>query len=142
MSKDIHKVSLLVLNEDATAFLVCGKHPKENDTTQFIMPGGKLEPGETDEQCAQREAMEELGCAIVPGSLMFVNEYHTVAAARPDTALHSKVYLAKLDGEPHPQQEIARLEWLTAADRTNPEVTDTIADHIMPDVIERGLLKA
>jgi 8-oxo-dGTP diphosphatase len=141
MSKEIHKVSLLIRNEDASAFLVCGKHPKPGDTAKFIMPGGKIEPGETEEECAHREIREELGCGIVPDSLQFVSEYQTVAAGRPDTTLFSRVYLAALDDVPQPQQEIAKVAWLTAEDLQNPEVTDTIREHIMPDLIERGLLK-
>jgi 8-oxo-dGTP pyrophosphatase MutT (NUDIX family) len=37
---------------------------RENDKPFYLMPGGKLEPGETDEAAATREIMEELGVSV------------------------------------------------------------------------------
>lgn len=34
------------------------------DLTYYVLPGGRLEPGETSEDAAQREAYEELGVVV------------------------------------------------------------------------------
>ena len=36
----------------------------------YVLPGGKQEPGETIEQCAKREAFEELGVKVEIGELI------------------------------------------------------------------------
>ena len=37
---------------------------KETDKPFYLLPGGKVEAGETDEQAAVREAMEEIGVGV------------------------------------------------------------------------------
>ncbi len=44
---------------------------------QYVLPGGGIDPGETPQECAQRECMEELGLGIVASEPVgIVREYY------------------------------------------------------------------
>jgi mutator protein MutT len=61
-------------------------------------PGGKLEAGETFEQCLVREIREELGIEIFGGEL-FGEVFHDYAKK----SVHLKFFICKLvSGEPQP----------------------------------------
>jgi 8-oxo-dGTP diphosphatase len=57
------------------------------DLTYYVLPGGRLEPGETPEEAAQREAYEELGVVVKLIGLVATVQY------RENTQLY---YLADL----------------------------------------------
>ncbi len=77
----------IVLNEDKTAMLVLRRTKKQ----WYEIPGGKIEPGETQEKAAQREFLEEAGCEVTIikklGFCQFENEYAT---------FHANWFLAKI----------------------------------------------
>ena len=74
------KIALLLLNDDQTKFLVC---EKENLPSDFIMPGGQIEEGESDGECLQREIGEELSCEWDEPSIELVGEYEDFASGDP-----------------------------------------------------------
>jgi 8-oxo-dGTP diphosphatase len=95
-------------------------------------PGGKVEPGETDEQAAVRELREELALEIEPGA--------SLGAAQPigDKYL-LRVYAAALvSGEPVLHEHSA-IRWVGAAELT--ELEWLRADRPFLPVV-RGLLRA
>ena len=52
-----------------------------NDT--FYIPGGKREPGETDEQALLREIREELSVELIPSSLNRMGTFQAQAHGSP-----------------------------------------------------------
>ena len=71
-------------------------------------PGGKIEEGETDEDCLKREIQEELGLDARIGSLIHVNH------ASPTFEL--AVYNASLEDGELQLREHEEFRWVTAAE--------------------------
>ncbi|WP_017539177.1 NUDIX hydrolase [Nocardiopsis halophila] len=84
----------------------------------FSMPGGKREPGEEDLDTLAREAKEELGVDIRPGTAVHLGTYEAEADGHGAGAMvRMACYRAEHDGDPAPQGEIAQTAWLGLADR-------------------------
>jgi 8-oxo-dGTP diphosphatase len=80
------RVSVVVVNDDGKILLV--KHRK-GTRSYWVLPGGRLEYGETFQECAVRELKEETGLDIAVDKLIFISE-----AIAPDRSRHIvNVYL-------------------------------------------------
>lgn len=134
-----NKIGLLVLNDDQTKFLVCEKYP-QNVTADYIMPGGQFQE-DTVEECLRNEVQEELSTAVDLGTIEFIDEYTDVAAGRPDRDVSIKLYRGTLLGEPVPSTEVKALHWIGKEDMSNDRVSPIIRNKIIPDLVEKGVLK-
>ena len=94
----IHKVALLVVRDGA--LLLCRKRGSET----WILPGGKLEPGETQEQCLAREIQEELNCGCEAEYLKTIDDLTTNG-----TPIRIDLYRGALTGEAVASGEIEEL---------------------------------
>jgi len=56
--------------------LLTRRGPSEKLAGYWEFPGGKVEDGETLQECLERELLEELGVAAVVGEVMAKSEYH------------------------------------------------------------------
>ncbi|MEV5002103.1 NUDIX hydrolase [Nocardioides sp. LML1-1-1.1] len=101
----------------------------------FYLPGGKPEPGESQEQAMRREVREELGL-VVGTATHFLDVEAPAAIERVPMRL--TVFLADTDGEPVPQAELAALDWI--GDATKPGLGPAIRDHVVPALVRAGLL--
>jgi ADP-ribose pyrophosphatase YjhB (NUDIX family) len=68
--------------ERAGALLLV-RHQKPNRDPYWVLPGGRLEPGETIPECAGREVQEETGLSARFAGILYVGEFlresrHTV----------------------------------------------------------------
>ncbi|MBV2363916.1 NUDIX domain-containing protein [Streptomonospora nanhaiensis] len=85
---------------------------------RYYLPGGKREPGESDEAAVAREVAEETGVELVPGTIAPFAVVDEAADNRPaGTRVRLSCYTADHTGEPAPANEIADLAWLAHADR-------------------------
>jgi len=136
-----NKIGLLVLNREATKFLVCepGDKYTVKTVTQYLMPGGKLEEG-SDIECLQSEMKEELNCGIDTESLHLIGEYTDVAAT-PGKDVMIRLYQGNLIGEPRPSTEIGALHWIGKNDASNEKVSPIIRNKIIPDLAVKNILK-
>ena len=134
-----NKIGLLVLSSDFTKFLVCEKYP-ENVTSDYIMPGGQFQET-TVEECLRNEIKEELSCEVDFSTLMYVNEYTDTAAGHPERDVSIKLYVGSLIGTPTPSTEVKELHWIGKEDTENERVSPIIRNKIIPDLVNRKLLK-
>ncbi|MFA6522242.1 MAG: NUDIX domain-containing protein [Patescibacteria group bacterium] len=136
---DINKSALLVLNDDKTKFLVDRK-TRDGILSQWLMPGGKIEHGETLEQALVREIKEEINCELDIESVKFIAEYEAPASGMPGKTVNIKLYSGTFTGTPVASSEITAIGWLGREDLENPEASETIRVHILPDLLKRGII--
>jgi 8-oxo-dGTP diphosphatase len=61
------RVAALVVSGDSILLVLHRKEGRE----YYLLPGGGVEPGETEEEALKRELLEETGLAVTPLKLLF-----------------------------------------------------------------------
>ncbi|WP_341926858.1 precorrin-6y C5,15-methyltransferase (decarboxylating) subunit CbiE [Nocardioides psychrotolerans] len=123
-------VAAVCFRDDAGRVLAVRKQ----GTDRFMLPGGKLEAGESAAAAAIREVREEIGLEV--GEVQPLGHWVAVAANEPGMRVESSVFTADLPGEPHAAAEIAELLWLDPGAVARGEVDVPLApllrDHVLP----------
>jgi 8-oxo-dGTP diphosphatase len=88
--------------------LIDRRRPEGTMGGLWEFPGGKLEPGETVEQCIKRELMEELGIEVEVGDRLITIE-HDYSHLRVTLTVHHCRYSS---GVPQPI-ECEEIRWVT-----------------------------
>ncbi|WP_116246278.1 NUDIX domain-containing protein [Nocardiopsis sp. FIRDI 009] len=84
----------------------------------LYVPGGKRDPGESDEAAVTREAREEVSVDLRPGTLRRVAVIDEIAHDQaPGTRVRLTCYTADHDGAIAADNEITGLEWIGFAER-------------------------
>lgn len=78
----------------------------------FYLPGGKIEPGESDAEALAREVSEETGLDLDPGSIAALTVIDAPAHGQAGTHLRMHCYTATARGQPAPAGEIEEIRWL------------------------------
>jgi hypothetical protein len=159
---DYHKIGLLTVRGDGRVLLCRKKRkgpgdgppqgelrhspprlrlarvPEKRVTSLLILPGGKVEAGETALECLRRELREELG-EVEPRELEYVGAYTDVAAGGEGRTVHIELYRGALAGEPVASAEIGELVWF--GEKDDPaQLAPSLRNRVFPDLIARGLL--
>jgi 8-oxo-dGTP diphosphatase len=108
-----------VVARDGELLLV--RHQKPNREAYWVLPGGRLEPGETIPECAEREVEEETGLSARFVGVLYVGEFfsegrHTVdVVARMETDGETEARLGS-DPEVAPGSEptLREVRWVGA----------------------------
>ena len=101
-------VAAVVLTDDAGRVALVRKR----GTQRFMLPGGKIEPGEAPEDCAVREAAEELGAHLDRDRLVLLGAWEAPAANEPGHRVHGHVFAHPPVAGLAPHGEIDELVWL------------------------------
>ncbi|MEC7753113.1 MULTISPECIES: NUDIX domain-containing protein [Roseivirga] len=109
---------------------------KGKDT--FYIPGGKREPGESDDEALMREIEEELSVALLPNSLEYYGTFEAQAHGKPEgVVVQMTCYWGKYQGKIEPASEIEEIRWLNFADKQLVSWVDRL---IFDDLLSKGLL--
>ncbi len=88
-------VAALIWKRDR--FLICQRPAYKERALLWEFAGGKVEPGESEEQALVREVQEELGVRIEVGA-----KYMQVVHTYPDLTVHLALFHARITaGKPH-----------------------------------------
>lgn len=86
---------------------------RKRGTSRFMLPGGKIEPGESPDGCAIREAHEELGVALQASALVRLGEWTAPAANESGRTVHGHIYEHPWVAGVTACQEIDEVLWLS-----------------------------
>ena len=101
------EVTAAVIRENSK-FLICQRAKGKNRELLWEFPGGKIEPGETAEQCIVRECQEELGV-----TLNVEQELTDVVYTYPDRTVHLHFFLTQVIGGQLQRKEHNAFAWIT-----------------------------
>jgi 8-oxo-dGTP diphosphatase len=123
-----------IIIQDGKLLMLLGKGYKELWT-----PGGKIDDGETDEECLRRELKEEIGVDLA--ELKFFKEYSNASFYHPENKIIERSYVIKIKGDIKADAEIDSVVWLSLDDYHNkkfPMINHT-QEELIPDLIEEGI---
>ncbi len=136
--KTVVRISGILITHDGLMLVKC------EGVDDYLLPGGKLEPGESDLDALRRELMEELD--ITPTDPEFFGEYERIVCP-PETeeryAVRVRAYVAGFEGEPIPDQdEVLEIAWATMADLDSGKypLNPILRNYIVPQLKEQKRL--
>jgi len=129
----INKIGLVII-QDKKLLLTLKK-----GTDKLIIPGGKIDSGESHIDCLEREIKEELGAEIKTDSIKFLTSLEDRAEFEPDTLLKMELYIGNIKGEPKALSEIEEFVWFSK-DGDFQVLSHILSHKIMPYLIEKKYL--
>lgn len=111
---------------------------KKNNREECIIPGGKREKDETDFETLKRELNEELSVELINAE--FLGGYDDIACLSNEP-IHIQTYLTVIKGKIKCNNEIKEAIWIDKNyKRQGIKVGSILGKHVIPNLIERGLM--
>jgi 8-oxo-dGTP pyrophosphatase MutT (NUDIX family) len=112
VTQEIDKLAWIHLHEKQ----LLGARSRGRDA--YYLPGGKREPGESDQAALIREIREELAVELVPETIEYVGSFTAQADNKPEgTLVRMTCYSAAFHGTIAASAEIEEVVWLSCKDR-------------------------
>ena len=97
--------------------LVTQRRESDSFAGEWEFPGGKVDPGESPEDAAVREILEEIGTpARIVAPYRFAYHEYDREGDRPALRVLLLFYLMEIEGEPQPV-EVAACQWIDIPQR-------------------------
>lgn len=123
-------INLICINAEGKLLLVCKKGV-------WILPGGKHQGVETDEECLRREFLEEISAIARVGEYLgFIRGI----SPHSKTNVVVRIYLGEVSGDIVPRNEISDARFFSASELSELHLSD-VTRSIVPKFIPAGLLR-
>ncbi|MBI3190517.1 NUDIX domain-containing protein [archaeon] len=127
----LRKIAAIILEN--RKFLVV----RDGSQDFFKMPGGKIERNESDEECLQRELMEEL--SIIPKETEFIGSAMGVTPNGEDIEII--FWLADYDGTIKPDNEINEVLFIDSCyNKEKIKLVKNLDTYLIPKLLELDLI--
>ena len=136
---DILKVGAIILSAEGRLLI-----SKSYNKDIWIFVGGKIENGETHEDCLRRELKEELGVEVVGTPTFYIQSPVEIAAGdAKGRTVQIFEYLVDINSEPKPSAEVESIHWLSADEfQTKIFPLGSILEHYaIPALIADGKMR-
>ena len=116
-------VGAVVTDEQGRLLMI--KRGHEPGTGLWSIPGGRIEPGETDAEALVREMLEETGLTVQPGRLL--GRVRRPGAGR--TVIDIRDYAVTVTGgTQRPGDDAADVRWVAATEMDSLEITEGLIE--------------
>jgi 8-oxo-dGTP diphosphatase len=133
VTQEIDKLAWLRIKDKQ----VLGARSKGKDA--YYIPGGKREPGESDEEALIREIREELSVDLVPETIELAGTFKARADGKPEgTMVKMTCYRAEFQGEITASAEIEEAVWISSRDR---DKCSPVVKIILDWLQEKGMIE-
>lgn len=127
---DLYVAAVVIRDEDGRVLVV-----RKSGTDRYMLPGGKIEPGESPADTAVRELREEVGLTLDPARLTVLGDWTAPAANEPGLAVHGHVFAHPWVAGAHVNAEIEDLQWLTTAEmRLRTDLAPLLVTRVLPNL--------
>ncbi|WP_068825402.1 NUDIX hydrolase [Pseudomonas sp. BMS12] len=116
-----------LLDEQGRLLLV-----RKRATRAFMLPGGKVEPGEALLDALQRELREELDLHLDPATLTPLGRFRAPAANEADTKIDASLFLARLTQPVQAGAELEELRWYALQQPEPDDLAPLLHLHVLP----------
>jgi 8-oxo-dGTP diphosphatase len=131
------RVGAVVERDGALLFV---RHEKPDRKPYWVLPGGRLEPGETIPECAERELLEETGLEGKFAGVLYVSEFMTEGRHTVDVTarIESADGEARLGSDPEVEEgsesTLRELRWVETGELEEIELLPTwIRERLLED---------
>lgn len=128
-SNYFHLAAAMIIDHNNRLLLV-----RKRNTVKFMLPGGKIDTGETAIEALTRELKEEIALEISKNDATFIETYDAVAANEPNFRIQSQLFHLKLPKNCSitPQAEIEELIWIEPNSIPKLQYAPLVEEKIFP----------
>ncbi len=114
---------------------------KSSKVGNYTLIGGGVEAGETIEETAIRESIEELNFEPQLSDLELILSFSEKSASDPNLTIDMNMflYLKEFNHDLVTNEEIIKFKWYDISEDSS-HLSNSIKDHLLPYAIEKGLL--